>query len=147
MTEQMECYSKAGIKEDTDEYQKVMEYQNKYGFNILIKNPLLDGYYIVPIFEKGQIESLQKNVYGIEIPLSKEEKVCIYKIIDLYTKDDDVNNKAKNNFIDKLDSFSALKQIHIWWNKIPYSFDITVIGKVLGHANAQKCYPGFPPLY
>lgn len=147
MSEQFNGYSSAGIKEGTDEYKMAIEYQKECGFDILIKNPLLDGYYIVPIFEKGQIEKLKKNIDGIATSLSEDEKSFIYKIIDLYTKDADANKKAKDCFINKLDSFSSLKQIHIWWNKIPYSFDITVIGRVLGHANAQKCYPQFPPLY
>lgn len=33
-----------------------------------------------------------------------------------------------------------------WWNEIPMAFDITAVGTVLAHANAQRCDSSIPPL-
>ena len=43
-------------------------------------------------------------------------------------------------------SYSAPKQLQLWWDNIPIAFDITKVGKVLAHTNAKRCDPELPDL-
>lgn len=40
----------------------------------------------------------------------------------------------------------TLSSLLKWWNDIPMAFDITTVGTVLAHANAQRCDSSIPPL-
>lgn len=63
-----------------------------------------------------------------------------------YDKSEKKQKEVKEKFIYEHDKYNHLKEIHDWWNTLKMSFDITSIGRTLGHANAQYCYPKFPPL-
>lgn len=40
----------------------------------------------------------------------------------------------------------TLSSLLKWWNDIPMAFDITTVGTVYAHANAQRCDSSIPPL-
>ena len=84
--------------------------------------------------------------FPIQQQLSEIQKQAIHNIYQLY--DDDVNLKNENisEFIRIWDGFDSLKILHQWWDFIPQSFNITAVGKVLAHANAQRCDPTLPAL-
>ena len=64
----------------------------------------------------------------------------------MYEKDSVLFNQVYNKFVEEIRKRDNLNKIKIWLESIPCAFDITSIGKVLAHANAQKCYDKFPPL-
>ena len=143
----MSNYSKAGIKKDSQEYIDALEIEKRNNIKILIKNALMDEeYYILPVFEKSQINKLTFYSNGKNVYPPKEVFDAINSLMDLYTKDKSANEKALNSLIDKIDGFVSLKKIHMWWDSLSNACYLTEIGRVLGHANAQKCYKGFPPL-
>ena len=39
-----------------------------------------------------------------------------------------------------------LKILREWWDNIKFSMQLTSVGKVLAHANAQRCDESLPPL-
>jgi hypothetical protein len=49
-------------------------------------------------------------------------------------------------FVEKLDSFAAIKTVRLWWNSIPHAITVTAVGRVLAHANAKRCDPSIPNL-
>lgn len=144
----LDGYFCVGIDKNSENYQKAINLLKPYGLeNILIDHELIDNHVRLPLTETTGIDKLDKiQSNGTILPLSQEEKECLYKVIDFYDKVADKKNIVLNKFYEKLDTFPALKVIHDWWDKIPNGFSITSIGRVLGHANAQKCYTGFPPL-
>lgn len=147
IAQQMDGYSSAGIKKDSEEYKYALEIQNRVHINALCEHPLNSGYYIIPVFAKNGIDKMHKNTtFGISVPLNVDEVSALKEILNLYTKNDAEINEANNRFIKKIDSYSSLKMIHEWWNTIPHSCELTIVGRVLGHANAKKCYKGFPDL-
>lgn len=40
----------------------------------------------------------------------------------------------------------ALASLCEWWDSIPILFEITAVGKVLAHSNAQRCDKSIPPM-
>lgn len=144
----LDGYFCVGIDKNSENYQKAINLLKPYGLeNILIDHELIDNHVRLPLTKTTEIDKLDKiQSNGTILPLSQEEKECLYKVIDFYDKVADKKNIVLNKFYEKLDTFPALKVIHDWWDKIPNGFSITSIGRVLGHANAQKYYTGFPPL-
>ncbi len=146
ISEMYDGYVCVGIEEGSDNYYKAKDIENKLGYSLLVKNELLDKYYKLPIISQSDIGSLYKNINGSFVHLSDYEQEQYKEIYNLYSNDSELMKKVKNKFIDLMDSRKHLKLIHEWWNNIKYSFAITSIGRVLGHANAQNRYKGFPPL-
>ncbi len=144
----LDGYFCVGIDKNSENYQRAINLLKPYGLeNILIDHELIDNHVRLPLTKTSEIDKLNKiQSNGAILPLSQEEKECLYKVSDFYDKAADKKNIVLNKFYEKLDTFPALKVIHDWWDKIPNGFSITSIGRVLGHANAQKCYKGFPPL-
>ena len=144
----LDGYICVGIDKSSDNYQQALKLLQQHNIkNILVDNELIDNYVRLPLSTTDEIENLSKtNQAGNDIPLSQDEKDCLHKIVELYDVSDEKKNIVLNKFYEKFDTYPALKAVHDWWDKIPNSLSITSIGRVLGHANAQRCYPGFPPL-
>ena len=141
-------YSCAGIKKDSEEYFKALEIQKNYDLNILIKNELLEEeYFIVPIFSASQIEKLVEVKDGKTYPLTTQQIDAIHQLLNLYTENKNDNEKALEGLVSKMLSYTSLNKLKIWWDSLPLGCHLTEIGRVLGHANAKKCYKEFPPLY
>ena len=146
--QKLDGYFCVGIDKNSENYQKAINLLKHYGLeSILIDHELIDNHVRLLLTQTTDIDKLNKiKSNGISSPLTQEEKECLHKVVDLYDKSTDKRNIILNKFYDKFDAYPALKTVHDWWDKIPNGFSITSIGRVLGHANAQKCYTGFPPL-
>ncbi len=144
----LDGYLCTGIERNSDNYRQAIDLLKQYNMvNILVDHELIDNFVRLPLSGIAQIDELSKvNQIGINVPLSQDEKNCLHRIVELYDTSDEKKNVVLENFYEKFDTYTALKTIHDWWDRIPNSLSITSIGRVLGHANAQKCYPGFPPL-
>ena len=144
----LDGYCCVGIDKESENYNQAINILKPYGLeNILIEHELINNHVRLALTKTTDIDKLNKLLpNGIEIPLSQKEKESLHKIVDLYDKTIDKKNIVLNKFYEIFDTYPALKKIHDWWDNIPNSFSVTSIGKVLGHANAQKCCPGFPPL-
>ena len=61
----------------------------------------------------------------------------------------DMTNKTKieqQKFIDELEKRDNLKRLREWWNGIHQALQITGVGKVLAHSNAQRIDNTLPSL-
>ena len=81
-----------------------------------------------------------------QIPITEDQKQTLHKIYSMYDKSGDLQNKVKNAFIKKLDSYESIKTVRTWWNSIPQAINVTSVGKVLAHVNAKRCDPSLPDL-
>ena len=146
-------YSCVGIKKGTETYFRALEMlESKELTDVLIDHELNDGYVRLALVEKENIENLKRiftdSSNGCETKemLSDEEKDILYKVYEMYEKNEVLSNSIKNKLKNQIKTKLNLLKIIEWMGKIKPSFVITPIGRVLAHANAQKLEEGFPPL-
>lgn len=151
----LEGYCCIGIKKDTDNYTKAIEVlKQKRLDGFLIEHELNPNYLRLSFPNNNSIESYVGMIWGFDgkelkierNKLKKEEKETLHKVYNMYEKDSVLFNQVYNKFVEEIRKRDNLNKIKIWLESIPCAFDITSIGKVLAHANAQKCYDKFPPL-
>jgi hypothetical protein len=78
--------------------------------------------------------------------LSDEQKQTVKNIYALYSKDANLRKENIAEFFKLWDKYESLKKLRNWWDSIPEAFSITAVGRVLAHANAQRCDPTLPAL-
>jgi hypothetical protein len=82
----------------------------------------------------------------IKTSLTETQKSIINSIYELYCKDS--NNRSQNvkRFMEEWDKLPNLNKIRQWWDNINTRIELTSVGKVLAHSNAQRCDKNLPPL-
>lgn len=143
-----------GIKKDSEEYQNAITIlrNNKLLFpNLLVENYLLPGYVRVNIGDLDAVNTLSiihtmGNNTSVYIPMSEQQKSAIKTVIELYSKDTQLKTDVEEKFLSEWNSRHNLSLLKDWIEKIPNSFSVTSVGKVLAHANAQRCDNKLPPL-
>jgi len=125
-------YACIGIPKNSSEHLKANEILNSYkiSLSLLVDNECLDGYLVFDIF-------------GIDNVLP-EYKKPVSQILDLYSNDNILLDKAKSNFLKIWDSFEFLHELRNWWNTLPFAFSITHVGKILAQINAKRLVPDIP---
>ena len=61
-------------------------------------------------------------------------------------KDENIKQQNSIKLMEEWDKRPNLKILREWWDLIPTSFEITSVGNVLAHSNAQRCDKNLPPL-
>lgn len=151
-SEQFAGYMDVGIKKNSQEHYKAIELLNskKLPLDILIEHELNTDYVRLNILNKKDIDSLklihQVNYNSSIVSLEDTEKNVIMSIYDLYEQDAEIRQENVNKFMEEWDKRANLKILRGWWNNIEVSIQLTSVGKVLAHANAQRCDGSLPPL-
>ena len=142
-----------GINKNSEEYNRAKDILQKNGLsciNILVDNTLNSDFVRINIFKIEEIENLQiRHTEGridIIIPFSDAQKQAIRSVIELYSKDFNLISEMKRAFMNEWMKRPNLNKLKCWWDKLPYAFSITSVGRVLAHANAQRCDKTLPPL-
>ena len=143
-----------GIKKDSEEYHKAISIlqNNKLVVpNLLVENYLLPDYIRINIRNFDTINELSfihtfGNNSSISVPMSEQQKSAIKSIIELYSKDTKLKNDVEEKFLLEWNTRPHSLLLKDWIEKIPNSFSIISVGKVLAHANAQRCDDTLPPL-
>lgn len=138
-----------GIKKDSDDYNTAIKILQDNGLtipNLFIENSLLQDYMRINIINFEAIDSLMLVSTPMQAPLSEQQKTAIKSIVELYVKDSKLKNDVEESFISEWDKRNNLVSLRKWLENIPNSFSITSVGKVLAHANAQRCDNKLPPL-
>lgn len=152
----MPGYVCSGIDIESSNYKAALTMLREVGLSerFLVPNELKDGFVRLPVINKSQIRKLkpieQMNMDGkntqVLTELSERQKNVLENIFTLYNHEEKLKKEVISRFIDEWDKRSALRMLHTWWDSIPVAFDISIVGRVLAHANAQRCYKTFPPL-
>lgn len=155
-SEQFAGYIDVGIKKLSQEYYKAIELlnSNNLPLNILIEHELNTDYIRLNIFNKKDIDTLKLthqisfngHTIPLESPLTDTEKNAIRSIYDLYKQDVEIRQENVNKFMEEWNKRANLKILREWWNNIEVSIQLTSVGKVLAHANAQRCDESLPSL-
>ena len=117
--------------------------------NLFIENSLLQDYMRINIGNFEAIDSLMlvRVISGtsMQVLFSEQQKAAIKSIVELHIKDSKLKNDVEESFISEWDKRNNLALLRRWLEKIPNSFRITSVGKILAYANAQTCDSKLPP--
>jgi hypothetical protein len=155
-SEVLHGYVDVGINKNSENHDKAIAIlkNNNLPNNILIEHALNSDFLRVGIPSISHIDSLslihqivhEGKVTNITVKLSEEQKKVISSIYELYSKDDNIKQNNISSFMKEWDKRPNLKTIREWWDNISTSFNVTSVGKVLAHSNAQRCDKNLPPL-
>ena len=159
-TEQLSGYVDVGIMKSSDNYSKAIGILNEANvpLDVLVDHELRDGYVRLKLINRSMLDLLYfsskatMNLNGllVEVPiqqmLNDKQKKAINQVYELYDKNEQLHNENTKQFIKLMNDYDNIRKVGEWWDSINVSFVITSVGKVLAHANAQKCDPELPPL-
>lgn len=150
--EELAEYVTVGIKKNTENYYKAVAMLSNVGLKdcILVDHELNPDFVRIPITNKEYIPLLaltkEESEQVINQPLSAFQKDVVTSVYQLYQEDPSVREQNIQKFMEEWDKRSNLKMLREWWDSLPVMFDITSVGKVLAHANAQRCDDTLPSL-
>lgn len=152
--ETMNGYCVTGLKKESEQYNNAMNMLKEKGLpsNLLIENELISDYVRIPVAKKSEISDIriyylikEKNTEIVQ-KLSEEQIEVLNNIFDMYVVNSEIQEKVKRRFCEEIEKREYLYKIKEWWNQIDGSFKITIVGKVLAHANAKRCDNTLPDL-
>jgi hypothetical protein len=149
-------YIEEGIEKESENYTKAIDIlkNNRLPINLLVEHALNKNFTRLNLSGKNQIDSLtlhhQAVISGrniiVPIALTEEQKNAITSIYDLYKKDEIIKQNNIKVFMEEWDKRENLKTLREWWDSISNSIQVTSVGKVLAHSNAQRCDKNLPSL-
>ena len=149
-------YVDVGIEKTSENYQKAIEILNKQGLppSMLVDHIFNSSFVRLNIVDKRQISSLKiqrqilqnEKLILAEISLTEEQIGAINSVYELYSKDGALKKQNLEKFMVEWNERSNLKILREWWDSININIQITSVGKVLAHSNAQRCHNNLPPL-
>jgi hypothetical protein len=145
-------YTCEGILENSVQYNEIINIfkENEIapdGF--LVKHILSMNHLRLNIVNKDHIKKLiisKINGESVEIDLTEQQRQVLIIIAEKYMKIDTPLQQNIELFMKLWDERPRLKLLKDWWNKITAPVNITPVGRVLAHANAQRCDNRLPPL-
>lgn len=154
--EQLSGYVDAGIKKDSDDFNRALEIlvANALPRAIMVEHALNPDYVRIPVRARQEIESLnllQQSIHEgrlvqFRVALSEKQKDAINSVYDLYDKNPSIKVENTRLLMEHIDKRRNLKALKEWWNSLNVEIQITSVGKVLAHSNAQRCDKNLPPL-
>jgi hypothetical protein len=154
--EQLAGYVEVGIEKNSENYDKAIEILKSKNLpqTILVDHAFNGDFVRINVPNQNQISSLtlqhqiQHNGKMVILPisLSEEQITAINSVYGLYKQDGKIKQENIKLFMEEWDKRPNLKIIREWWDNIGISFQITTVGKVLAHSNAQRCDKNLPPL-
>lgn len=154
--EMLAGYIEVGIEKESENYTNAVELLKNVNLpqNLLVEHALNNNFIRLNLSGKNQIDSLtlhQQIVIGgntiiVPIALTEEQKSTIKSIYDLYKIDENIKQNNIKIFMEEWDKRENLKTLREWWDTIGNSIQVTSVGKVLAHSNAQRCDKNLPSL-
>jgi len=154
--EMLSGYIDIGIEKNSDNYNKAIELLKNNGLplNILVDHELNSDYVRVVLPNKDHIDSLALHrqivnngqLSFIKVPLTDAQKNTVTSIYDLYKNDASIRQQNVNKFMEEWNKRPNLNKLREWWDNINAGIQLTSVGKVLAHSNAQRCDKNLPPL-
>ena len=159
-SEQLSGYVDVGIEQGSENYKKANEILKKANLpnDIICDHELRRNFVRLRIININNLDmlslrrfqSINLNGTTVKIPfqmqLSNGQKQAIKDVYSLYNTDESLKKENVKAFMEMWNNYNYLKQLREWWDSLQGSFDITSVGKVLAHANAQRCDPNLPNL-
>lgn len=154
--EMLPGYIDIGIEKESENHKKAIEiFQTAHlPQNILVEHALNNKYLRLNLSSRNQIDSItlqqqiSHNGQIIIIPtqLSADQKKAINSIYDLYQIDETIKQQNITKFMEEWDKRQNLKVLKEWWDSFGKGIQVTSVGRVLAHSNAQRCDKNLPSL-
>lgn len=154
---QLEGYVAVGIKKNSENYNEAIRILLEAGLSLdtLIEHSLNSDYVRIDIPYESVIDTMvganvimKNNILQMaNQPLSEAQRKAMHSVYHLYQKDEMVEKQNIQKFMAEWNARPNLRTLQVWWDSIPSSFVITSIGRVLAHANAQRCDSSLPHLF
>jgi len=155
-SEMLAGYTDVGIEKESENHSKAIELlaSNYLTQNILVEHALNSNFLRLGISNKNQIKSLvlQKqiiqdgNIFVLPIQLTEEQNEALNLIYNLYKQDEIIKQQNVSKFMEEWDKRQNLVILREWWDNINTNVQLTSVGKVLAHSNAQRCDKDLPSL-
>ncbi len=143
--EQFDGYLRNGIEEESEKHKEAKEILTKAGLgqNSLVKNSFIEKYVKIAVVNKNMLSKLSVTNPSGKRLISSDEKSALEKVYDLY----DGNKMSKEDFVKEIEKYPNLKKLREWWNTLKeQNIQITSVGRVLAHSNAQRIDRSLPSL-
>lgn len=143
--EQFDGYLKNGTEENSEKHNEAKEILTKAGLgqNCLVKNTFNEKYVRIAVVNKNMISKLSIIYASGKRILTDDEKSAFEKVYDMY----DGTKMSKEDFIKEVEKYTNIKKLREWWNTLKeQNIQITSVGQVLAHSNAQRIDRSLPPL-
>ena len=113
LSSRFDGYLSVGIKSDSNEHKKAIEIleNNHYSKDVLKNNVFLPEYLRLPIVNNAELKPELKP------------------ILELYSKDKVLQQTINDNFMNKWDTYDALRIVKEWFNNIPVFLGLIVLEK------------------
>lgn len=154
--ELLKGYVEVGIEINSESYTKAIELLTNNGIplNILVTHALNENFSRLNISSPNATYSItiedfitiDGNLQHVKRLLTEKQKETLSSIFNLYKQDDKIKQENIRRFMVEWNKRSNLKILREWWDSIPISFELTSVGRVLAHSNAQRCDKSLPPL-
>lgn len=155
--EALSGYVDVGIEKNSENYDKAMGLLKSAGLPqyMLIDHELNTNFARISCSNRNRINALTIQTLIFENGLSKMTREhltstqlgVLKSIYGLYTHDDSIKEENIKVFMEEWNKFPNLKILREWWDNIPNFLQITSVGRVLAHSNAQRCDKSLPSLY
>lgn len=149
-------YVEVGIEKKSDNYNVAIELLKINGLssNILVDHALNPDFVRLNLLNEDQISSLTLQQVTLKDgkldltpkPLTSEQINAIKSIYPLYKNDNTIKQNNIKQLMVEWDKKPNLKKLRNWWDGMTSSIQITSVGKVLAHSNAQRCDKNLPSL-
>lgn len=139
-----------GIKKDSENYEVVRKmFTNDAVFSaFMVDNGLLDGYVKLKITEDSIKNGQAYQIIDKDVINTLNNLLNNIKIIQsYYDKDVKLLQQVQNNFMIKFNSYPKLKAFNDWISSLDYSFDLTLLGRLIANMNLKRYIPDCPIFY
>ena len=153
--ELLKGYVEVGIEINSENYTKAIELLKtaEIPLDILVTHALNENFSRLNIPSLNAIDSITTeyfvtidgNLQHVVKLLTEKQKETLRSIFNLYKQDNEIKQENIKIFMDEWNKRPNLKILREWWNSIPFSIQLTSVGRVLAHSNAQRCDENLPP--
>lgn len=144
-------YTITGIKKDSERYHQAIDLLVGAGIpeSALIEHELNGDFVRLIVIDEEGIDALQikeplENGSILSSSMNDSQKDVLKRILAMYDEEKNVKEDFQSRFISKVREFSNLKKVMDWWDTNTTFFELTIVGKILANANANKCDARIP---
>lgn len=154
-SELLSGYTDVGIKRDSEEHINAVKILQSCGLSVdfLGIHELNNEFVRIRVRNKRSIEALEireiiilnEQTVRKTTKVSKVHKEALDSIYDMYVQDAQLKSANVASLMDHFDRRASLNTLNKWWSELNVAIQLTSVGRVLAHSNAQRCDSNLPP--
>lgn len=149
LPERLNEYFTVGLKEDSEELLTLKTDFNKVGLpnSCFVPHGFKLGYVMLNPIARQTDVCIMVTFHGVlvKMQLNNSQKKIIEKAVKTMCGLD-LNEVAKESFMEKWNQHSTLRKVSAWWNALPVHFNPTSVGVALANAYIHGKMPTAPCL-